>query len=183
MSRIGRKPIPIPSGVTVTIEGALVRLNGPKGNLSATFRPEVDIKQEESQLVITAKDPSRKDHRAYWGLTRALLRNMTEGVAKGFERRLELQGVGFRAQAQGAGLVLALGFSHPVNFELPQGVTAKVEKNIIVLEGIDKQLLGETAASLRRLKPPEPYKGKGIRYVDEQVRRKVGKVVKAAGAG
>lgn len=182
MSRIGKRPIPLPPGVTITVAGRTVRVNGPKGTLAFELRPEIAVRQEENTLVITVQDPSDKAHRALWGLSRALIKNMVEGVAKGFEKRLEIQGVGFRAQEQGAqALVLSLGFSHPLTFPVPNGVTVRVEKSTIIIQGIDKQQVGEVAAKIRALKPPEPYKGKGIRYADEIVRRKVGKVVKAAG--
>lgn len=182
MSRIGKRPLPIPEGCTVTIDGQMVRAAGPKGTLELMIRPEVTARQEGTTLLLRAKDSGIKSHRALWGLYRALVRNMMEGVTKGYERRLEIQGVGYRAQAQGTNLVLSVGFSHSVTFAVPQGVNAAIEKNTIILQSADKQLVGEVAAKLRRIRPPEPYKGKGIRYTDEIVRRKAGKVVKAAGA-
>lgn len=182
MSRIGNRPIPLPQTCTVSITGQQVAVTGPKGTLSLTLRKEVTVAQADQQLVLSVKDPANKEHRSYWGLYRALLRNMVEGVVNGFEKKLELQGVGYRVQAQGNTLVMNLGFSHPVNFSVPAQLSVRVEKNSIILQGTDKQTIGEIAAQIRRIRPPEPYKGKGIRYAGEAVRRKVGKVVKAAGA-
>ncbi len=182
MSRIGKQPIQIPDGVTVTFQNSQISVKGPKGTLTQPVPANVQCAVEKGAAVISVKNKDDKKERALWGLFRALTANMVEGVSKGFEKKLEINGIGFKAAVQGTTLVLNLGFSHPVNFPLPQGVAAKVEKNVVVLSGINKQVVGETAAEIRALKVPEPYKGKGIKYSDEVIRRKAGKVVKAAGA-
>ncbi len=182
MSRIGKVPISLPDGVTVTIDSSAITIKGPKGILTQRPMQDVTVTVDDHQVVVTVRDPNQKANRALWGLYRALIANMVEGVTKGFEKKLEINGIGFKAALQGTTLVLNLGFSHPVNFPLPEGITAKVEKNLITISGIDKQLVGEATAKIREFKPPEPYKGKGIKYVDEVIRRKAGKVVKAAGA-
>lgn len=182
MSRIGRKPIQLPQGVTVTAEGSVVTVKGPKGTLSHTFPPVVHVTQKDTVLDVTVNQPDDRSERAFWGMSRALISNMVEGVSKGFEKKLEIKGVGFKIVMQGKKLQLSVGFSHPVIFEAVEGVTLTVEKNTIIISGIDKQAVGETAANIRKIKKPEPYKGKGIRYVGEHVRQKAGKVVKAAGA-
>lgn len=182
MSRIGKQPIPVPAGVTVTLEGSLVRAKGPKGELIWQLPPPVTAALAGSVVTVSVPDPDQRKQRALWGLSRMLVANMLTGVSAGFEKRLEIQGVGYRAEVNGSGLVLMLGYSHPVPFTAPQGITLAVEKNIIVVSGADKQVVGEVAASIRRFRKPEPYKGKGIRYVGEAVRRKAGKVVKAVGA-
>lgn len=181
MSRIGKLPIPLTDGVTATLAGQHVAVKGPKGELSLTLHKNVSVAEADKTLSVTVKDPDSKSDRALWGLSRQLVANMVLGVTKGFEKKLELVGVGFKVQAAGQALTLNLGFSHPVEFALPQGITAVVEKNTITISGIDKQLVGEISAKIRALKKPEPYKGKGIKYSDEVVRRKAGKVVKAAG--
>jgi large subunit ribosomal protein L6 len=175
MSRIGKLPIPIPDGVDVAVDGVLVRVKGPKGELSQSVSPELSIEREDSTLVVK-RPTNRPQHRALHGLTRSLIFNMVEGVTSGFEKRLEIQGVGYRAQLKGNTLELALGFSHPVRMEAPQGIDFEVPvpTQVIVL-GIDKQAVGEVAARIRKLRPPEPYKGKGVRYAGEYVARKVGK--------
>ena len=175
MSRIGKQPIPLPDGVEVTIEPELVRVTGPKGQLQERVSRAIDVKQENGQVVVT-RPTDRGDHRALHGLTRSLIANMVEGVTNGFEKRLEIQGVGYRAQLQGRKLVLALGYSHPVEMEAPEGIEFEVpQPTRIVVRGISKQAVGEVAANVRKLRPPEPYKGKGIRYEGEYVARKVGK--------
>jgi large subunit ribosomal protein L6 len=175
MSRIGKQPIPLPDGVEVTIEPELVRVRGPKGELQERVNRAIDVKQENGQVVVT-RPTDRGDHRALHGLTRSLIANMVEGVTNGFEKRLELQGVGYRAQLQGRKLVLALGYSHPVEMEAPEGIEFEVpQPTRIVVRGISKQAVGEVAANVRKQRPPEPYKGKGIRYEGEYVARKVGK--------
>ncbi len=175
MSRIGRAPIPVPSGVTVDISGQKVTVTGPKGILEVTVAEPIRIAQEDESLVVT-RPTDRGPHRALHGLSRTLVANMVEGVTDGFERKLELVGVGYRAQMKGTELEVAVGFSHPVSFAAPEGITFEVpEPTQIVVHGIDKQRVGQTAAEIRRARPPEPYKGKGIRYVGEEVRRKVGK--------
>jgi large subunit ribosomal protein L6 len=175
MSRIGRLPIAIPSGVDVQIESGLVRVKGPKGELSQTVSRDLAFEREDSQLVVT-RPTDRKDHRELHGLTRTLIFNMVVGVTEGFEKRLEIQGVGYRAQLKGKSLELALGYSHPVKVDAPDGIEFEVpQPTQVVVRGIDKQAVGEIAARIRKTRPPEPYKGKGVRYVGEQVARKVGK--------
>lgn len=175
MSRIGRKPVPIPKGVEVTVRGREVTVKGPKGTLTRTFHPEMSIAVADGQVVVTRPSDARQ-HRALHGLTRALVGNMVGGVTAGFVRQLELQGVGYKAEANPKGIRLAVGFSHPVDFPAPSGIKISVENNTqIKIEGIDKELVGQVAAEIRKVRPPEPYKGKGIRYVGEQVRRKAGK--------
>lgn len=178
MSRIGKQPIPIPNSVTATVVDHVVSVKGPKGTLSLTLHPSVSAVLENERLTITITNPTLARERALWGLSRQLVGNMVTGVTTGFSKALELQGVGYRVQLSGKKLVFALGFSHPVEFPFPDGIEAKVEGNIVTITGIDKQVVGETAAQIRRLKKPEPYKGKGIRYVGEVVRRKAGKVAK-----
>jgi large subunit ribosomal protein L6 len=175
MSRIGRSPIELPSGVSVSLSPGRVMVNGPLGELSRDIPQRMQIEHEESTL--TVKRPTdRGEDRALHGLTRSLIANMVEGVTKGFEKRLELQGVGYRASLQGTDLRLDVGYSHPVVMKAPQGITFEVPvPTEIVVKGVDKQQVGQTAAEIRRVRPPEPYKGKGIRYQGEYVRRKVGK--------
>jgi len=180
MSRIGRKPVSIPQGVKLNLDGAVVRAEGPKGKLSQPIPAGLSAKIENNQLVISRSGEDRKV-RALHGLARALMFNMVTGVKDGFERKLEIVGIGYRAQLQGRVITLALGYSHPVLFPLPEGVTAEIDRQVsITLRGADKAVLGQTAAKLRALRKPDPYKGKGIRYANEVVRKKVGK---KAGAG
>jgi large subunit ribosomal protein L6 len=175
MSRIGRLPIPIPSGVDVAVEDSVVRVKGPKGELSQAISRDLEIERDDSTLVVK-RPTDRPEHRALHGLTRSLIFNMVEGVTNGFEKRLEIQGVGYRAQLKGRTLELALGFSHPVRVEAPEGIEFEVPAPTqVVVRGIDKQSVGEAAAQIRKLRPPEPYKGKGVRYAGEHVARKVGK--------
>jgi large subunit ribosomal protein L6 len=174
MSRIGRKPISVPAGVAVELDGQHVKVTGPKGILELDLLPGISIKQDGEQLLV-AKAEDTAAAMASYGLMRTLVDNMVIGVSKGFTRALEINGVGFRAAVAGKQINLSLGFSHPVIFNLPDGVEAKVEKNLITLSGYDKQVVGQAAANLRALKKPEPYKGKGIKYVEEQIRRKAGK--------
>jgi len=175
VSRIGRKPIELPTGVSVQIEAGKITITGPKGTLSQHIPGEIMISQEGSQLLVTRPDDS-KQNRALHGLTRALVANMVQGVSGGFERKLELVGVGYRAQLQGKKLVINIGFSHPVEVEPPQGIEFEVPAaNRITVKGIDKQLVGNTAAHIRAIRKPEPYKGKGIKYENEVIRRKAGK--------
>jgi large subunit ribosomal protein L6 len=178
MSRVGKKPIQIPEGVDVKIEGSKVTVKGPKGEISQEFQPEIKVKIEEGQILVSPQKEKRETQ-ALWGLTRALIANMTKGVTDGFEKKLEIQGVGYRAEVKGEELVLYVGFSHPVTIKIPKGINIGVEKNIITVSGINKELVGQVAAVIRKKRPPEPYKGKGIRYLGEIVKRKVGK--KAAG--
>ncbi len=179
MSRIGKQPIEIQQGVSVTIVDKHINVKGPKGVLDAVLHPAVSVMQSDSSLGVTVADPTNKDHRALWGLWQRLITNMVQGVSKGFEKKLEIQGVGYRVATSDKGLTFNLGYSHPIDMALPQGIEALVEKNTIILKGIDKQLVGQTAARIRALRKPEPYKGKGIRYADEVVRRKAGKAGKA----
>jgi large subunit ribosomal protein L6 len=175
MSRIGKQPIAVPSGVEVTIESELVKVKGPKGELSERVNRDMDVKQENGEILV-ARPTDRGDHRALHGLTRSLIANMVEGVTNGFEKRLEIQGVGYRAQLQGTKLVLALGYSHPVEMDAPDGIDFEVpQPTRVIVRGISKQAVGEVAANIRKARPPEPYKGKGIRYEGEYVARKVGK--------
>ena len=180
MSRIGIKPIPVPGGVTIEIgSGNDVSVKGPKGQLSQKLSPRVDIAQEDGQLRVT-RPTEQREVKALHGLTRSLLNNMVVGVTDGFTKVLEIQGVGYRAQMQGKNLVLSVGFSHPVNMVPPEGITYAVEgNNRVTVSGINKQVVGEEAARIRGVRPPEPYKGKGIRYAGEFVRRKAGKAGKA----
>ena len=175
MSRIGKKPIRIPQGVKVQVEGATVRAEGPKGKLAQPVPAGLSARLENNELVITRAGDDRRV-RALHGLARALVANMVTGVKDGFEKKLEIVGIGYRAQIQGRIIQLALGYSHPVIFPLPEGITAEIDKQTaITLRGADKALLGETAAKLRALRKPDPYKGKGVKYADEVIRRKVGK--------
>ena len=175
MSRIGKKTIAVPSGVTVTLDGQAIRVKGPKGELAHTLPEEISIGQADGQLTLTPTGDSQR-HNAMWGLSRTLTNNMVEGVTKGYEEVLELVGVGYRAALKGRDLSLQLGFSHDVNMPPPAGITFAVPRPVEVrIAGIDKQLVGETAAQIRRVRPPEPYKGKGVRYQGETVRRKEGK--------
>ncbi len=180
MSRVGKKIIEIPQGVEIQIKDDTVLVKGPKGELERNFRPEIEIKIEANEIKLLPKKETKKT-RAFWGLTRALLSNMVHGVSQGFEKKLQIEGVGYKAELQGDVLTLNVGFSHSVKFKAPEGVSFSVDKNIVTLSGIDKELVAQTAAKIRKTRPPEPYKGKGIRYVGEEVKRKVGK--KAAGAG
>jgi large subunit ribosomal protein L6 len=175
MSRIGKKPIPVPQGVKVLVDGNTVRVEGPKGQLSQRVPDSVSVKIE-SNVVTVDRSSDHRTVRALHGLTRSLLANMVHGVKDGFERKLEIVGIGYRAQLTGKNLQLALGYSHPVIFPLPDGVQAEVERQVsITLKGADKAQLGQVAAKLRALRKPDPYKGKGIKYAEEQIRRKVGK--------
>jgi large subunit ribosomal protein L6 len=182
MSRIGKMPIVIPAGVNIALTDGQISVTGPKGELKQAIHHRVKVANEDQKLVVTVKDPNNQGDRALWGLTRALLANMVIGVTAGFTKKLEINGIGYRAQVNGQTVVLNLGFSHQIDFPLPAGITAQVDKNIVSISGTDKQLVGETAAKIRALKKPEPYKGKGIKYEDETIRRKAGKVIKAAGA-
>lgn len=175
MSRIGKQPIPIPQGVKVQVTDGRIAAEGPKGKLTQLVPPELAAAVDNGRLVITRTSDERHI-RAIHGLTRAIAANMVHGVKTGFERKLEIVGIGYRAQMQGKNIQLALGYSHPVIFPLPEGITAEIDKQVsITLKGADKALLGETAARLRALRKPDPYKGKGVKYADEHIRRKVGK--------
>lgn len=175
MSRIGRKPIPVPAGVDITIEPGLVTVKGPKGQLSERIHRDMTVTQEGTEVVVT-RPTDRGPHRALHGLSRSLIANMVEGVTDGFSRALEIQGVGYRAALKGKDLELALGYSHPVFIEAPEGIEFEVpQPTRIIVKGTNKQVVGETAAKIRKQRKPEPYKGKGIRYEGEYVIRKVGK--------
>ncbi len=180
MSRIGRKPIEIPKGVTVNIAGDVISAKGPKGTLQMKRHKAVTVKQDAGHLHF---DRAGEDgpERAAHGLMRALVANMLTGVTQGFSRSLEINGVGYKAEIKGTTVVLSLGYSHPIEYKLPEGISAKVDKNIVILMGIDREMLGETASKIREIRPPEPYKGKGIKYVEETIRRKVGKAGASAG--
>ena len=178
MSRIGKMPIAIPAGVTVSVaENNTVTVKGPKGELTRTLPREMTIKQEDGKVEISRPSDDKKE-KALHGLTRALLHNMVVGVSEGFTKTLEINGVGYRAQKQGKTLVMHLGYSHPVDMEDPEGITTTVQDNKIIISGIDKELVGQTAANIRAKRGPEPYKGKGIKYDYETIRRKVGKTGK-----
>jgi large subunit ribosomal protein L6 len=175
MSRIGRKPIAIPTGVDVQLDGSTVRVKGPKGELKQTFHPDMQIALSEGELLVT-RPSDAKTHRALHGLTRALLANMVTGVTEGFRKPLEIVGVGYRAEKKGNSLVLNVGYSHVVDYPQPEGITITTPNpTTVVIEGIDRQRVGQVAAEIRAVRPPEPYKGKGIRYQGEHVRRKAGK--------
>ncbi|MBW2066538.1 MAG: 50S ribosomal protein L6 [Deltaproteobacteria bacterium] len=174
MSRIGKRPIPIPKDVTVEIKEDLLQVKWPKGELRKKIHPSVEVSREDDQLIVTVNGDTRKSH-ALHGLFRALIANMVTGVNQGFQRELEIVGVGYRAEVSGKKATFHLGYSHPIVFELPDGIDAKIEKTKITLSGIDKELLGRTAAKIRNFRAPEPYKGKGIKYVEESIRRKAGK--------
>jgi len=175
MSRIGKRPVAIASGVTVTIDGQTVKAKGSKGELELTLVPEVTVSQGDDGVTVAPVDESQRA-RAMWGLSRSLVANMVEGVANGFTKELEINGVGYRAQMQGKNLQLALGFSHDVVYEVPEGIEIKTPKPTeVVISGIDKQKVGQVAAEIRSYRPPEPYKGKGVKYVDEYIFRKEGK--------
>ena len=175
MSRIGRKPIPVPAGVTVSVEPDLVRVNGPKGELFEKIPRDMTVKQEGDEVIVT-RPTDRGPHRALHGLTRSLVANMVIGVTDGYTKALEIQGVGYRAALKGRDLELALGYSHPVSIKAPEGIEFEVpQPTRVIVKGISKQMVGELAANIRKQRPPEPYKGKGIRYEGEYVARKVGK--------
>ncbi|MBK6421339.1 MAG: 50S ribosomal protein L6 [Gemmatimonadetes bacterium] len=175
MSRIGKHPVVVPKGVTLTLHGHTLSVKGPKGELTRTFHPEIQIAVQGEQVLVTRPSDEAR-HKALHGLTRTLVQNMVDGVAKGFLKTLEIQGVGYKAEAKPTGLQLALGFSHPVHYPTPAGIKFTVDNNTIVkIEGPDKELVGQVAAEIRGIRPPEPYKGKGVRYQGETVRRKAGK--------
>ena len=176
MSRIGKLPVSVPDGVQVEIQGQAVTVRGPKGSLSLTAHPALQVAVEDRQIVCR-RSSDEKSHKALHGLTRSLLRNMVDGVVKGFERRLDLVGVGYRASMLGAkNLNLALGYSHPIIYPIPQGIKIEVkDQTQVLISGIDKQLVGAVAAKIRSFRPPEPYKGKGVKYAEERIRRKAGK--------
>lgn len=174
MSRIGKKPIPIPKDVSIDIRGDSLLVKGPKGELRQKIHPSVRVNREDDQLIVTVNGDTRKSHSLH-GLFRALISNMVTGVSQGFQRELEIVGVGYRGEVSGKKATFHLGYSHPIVFQLPDGIEAKIDKTKITLSGIDKELLGRTAAKIRNFRAPEPYKGKGIKYAEENIRRKAGK--------
>jgi large subunit ribosomal protein L6 len=180
MSRIGRMPIPVPTGVKVHVTEGLVRVEGPRGKLERRLVPEVSVAVEGNTVLVKRNDESRRG-RSVHGLSQRLVANMVTGVSKGFTRVLEINGVGYRAEARGNVVYMTLGYSHPIAFQLPPGLSAKVERQVVVtLEGADRELLGQVAAALRKLRPPEPYKAKGVKYAEERIRRKAGKAAASA---
>lgn len=176
MSRIGKKPILIPEGVDVKIDGQKVLVKGPKGELSREIRPEIKIEVKDNQIIVSPQIET-KQTQAFWGLSRALINNMIKGVKEGFEKKLEIEGLGFRASVENDSLSLLVGFTNPVKIVAPEDIKFSVEKNIITVSGADIEKVSQIAAKIRKAKPPEPYKGKGIKYLGEQIRRKVGKKV------
>ena len=179
MSRIGKYPVPVPSGVDVTIDGAVVTVKGPKGTLSHTVPEPISVNRAEDGALVVSRPDDERESRSLHGLTRTLIANLVTGVTQGYERKLEIVGTGYRAVAKGSSVELALGFSHPVVVDPPEGITITVEgNNKLTVAGIDKQQVGEVAANIRKLRKPEPYKGKGVRYAGEQIRRKAGKAGK-----
>jgi len=180
MSRIGRKPVPLPKGVTAEIDGHRILVKGPKGEISRTLHVDMALALEEGSVVVRRPSDETR-HKALHGLTRTLVANMVEGVTKGYAKTLEIQGVGYKAEPKPFGIQLVVGFSHVVPYHAPKGIKISVDNNVLVkVEGIDKELVGQVAAEIRNVRPPEPYKGKGIRYQGEQVRRKAGKTAQAA---
>ena len=182
MSKIAKIPVVIKEGVSVSINNGQVAVSGPKGSLSFVMPSGIEVKEEEGKLVISQKEKNSEKTKALFGLARSLIFNMVEGVSQGFDKKLELSGVGYRAQGSGNTLTLSLGFSHPVVIKGAEGINFSVSENVITVSGIDKALVGDTAAKIRAIRPPEPYKGKGIKYQGERIRRKVGKAAKAVGA-
>lgn len=174
MSRVGKSPVTIPKGCTVTLSGQSIKVKGPKGELGMGIHPEMKVKHIGGELIVT-RPSDEKNHRALHGLTRNLVNNMVVGVTEGFKKELIFDGVGYKAAAEKTKLILNLGYSHPINMEVPQGIEVAVEKTRIIISGFDKQKVGQFAANIRAKRPPEPYKGHGIRYSDEKIRRKAGK--------
>jgi len=175
MSRIGKQPIVVPDGVEIKLEAGKITVKGPKGELTRDLQPLVSVTRQDNQLLLTVKNTLDKKQKSLWGLFRQLIANMILGVIEGFSKKLEINGIGYKAAVSGETLVLQLGYSHPIEYKIPKGIEIRVEKNIINVSGADKQLVGQTAAEIRALRKPEPYKGKGIKYIDEVIRRKVGK--------
>ena len=175
MSRIGKKPIEIPEAVEMKQDNNFVIVKGAKGELRQELHPKIKVEITDKQALVVVAHPGDTKEKALWGLFRSLINNMVVGVTEGFEKKLEINGVGYKATVTGSNIVLNVGYSHPVEFNIPEGITCVVEKNIITITGINKQLVGEVAANIRKIKKPEPYKGKGIKYIDEIIRRKVGK--------
>lgn len=182
MSRIGRQLIVIPQGVMAAVADASITVSGPKGTLKRSLDHRVSVEVSDESIRVAVKNPDDKKERAIWGTTASHIKNMVEGVVSGFKKQLEINGVGYRVALQGSDLKFEVGYSHPVLFPVPTGISTKVEKNIITLEGMDIELLGKTAAKIRNIRKPEPYKGKGIKYVDEVIRRKAGKAATKSAA-
>lgn len=183
MSRVGKKPVAVPQGVKVALSGNVLTAQGPKGTLELPVHPKVTLSVEGDTVSVSVAKPDDKKERALWGLFRSLVQNLVDGVSKGFQKQLEVNGVGFKVAVVGQKLVMSLGFSHPVEVDIPKDIQVAVEKNVITVSGADKQHVGQFAAEVRELKKPEPYKGKGIKYTDEIILRKAGKVVKVVGGG
>lgn len=177
MSRVGKKPIEIPEKVKITYSDNVLSVQGEKGVLTRTIHPDVQLNIDKAFLTVSI-DQADKKTKSLWGMTRAVVSNMVTGVSKGFERDLEINGIGYRAELKGNSIEFNLGYSHPIDFPLPEGISAKIDKNIIKLMGIDKELLGYTASTIRAIRPPEPYKGKGVKYAEEHIQRKAGKTAK-----
>jgi len=177
MSRVGKKPIGIPEKVKISYENNVLSVQGEKGILTRTIHPDVQLNIEKTSLTVSI-DLMDKKTRSLWGMTRAVISNMVTGVSKGFERDLEINGIGYRAELKGNSIEFNLGYSHPIDFPLPEGISAKIDKNVIKLSSFDKELLGFTASTIRALRPPEPYKGKGVKYAEEHIQRKAGKTAK-----
>lgn len=175
MSRLGKLPIELKEGVQVKLDGGFVIVKGPKGELREKLHPKVKVEVNDKEVKVSVNNPEEKKEKALWGLFASLIRNMVKGVKDGFEKKLEINGIGFKAAVNGRKLILNVGFSHPVEYNLPEGINAQVDGNIIIISGASKQLVGEVAAQVRRIKKPEPYKGKGIKYVEEVIIRKEGK--------
>jgi large subunit ribosomal protein L6 len=180
MSKVGRLPISLPEGVSVAVENGLIKVSGPKGTLEKELSRGIEVRKKDNKIIVTAKE---KRSKAMHGTTRAIIANMVHGVSTGWSKTLELVGVGYRAQVDKNTLTLTVGYSHPVEIEAPEGISFQVEKTDVTIQGIDKELVGQVAAKIRAVKPPEPYKGKGIKYKDEVIRRKPGKAAKAQGVG
>lgn len=181
MSRLAKQPIPLPQGVKCRVSDTEVTVKGPKGELAMLKNKHVEVEVKEGRVYTRISDEEDRELRAYWGLVARLIQNMIQGVVEGFQKKLEINGVGYKANMKGDILVLNVGYSHVVEFPKPKGIEISVEKNVIIVSGIDKQLVGQTAAQIRKVRKPEPYKGKGIKYSDEVIRRKAGKVSKTAG--
>ncbi len=177
MSRVGKKPIEISDKIKIAYTDRVLTVSGEKGTLSRTIHPAVNLNIDDNALTVSIETMDKKT-RSLWGMTRALIANMVTGVSAGFERALEINGIGYRAELKGKNIEFNLGYSHPIDFPLPEGISANIEKNIIKLSGIDKDLLGYTASTIRSLRPPEPYKGKGVKYAEEYIQRKAGKTAK-----
>ena len=182
MSRIGKQPINTPEGVQVSIKDNVIEVSGPKGKLTENLVPNVKVEIKDKEVLVSVENPENKEQRSMWGLQRSLINNMVVGLTEGFTKQLEVNGVGYKVVLQGKKIVLNVGYSHPVNYDLPEGVDAQIEKNLITLSSFNKQLVGQVAAEIRSVRKPEPYKGKGIKYMEEVIRRKEGKVLKGTEA-